>query len=224
MYRPLKSIQLQQDIDALLMWSKTWLLTFNIAKCKHLRIGPQSHSAAYTLDGIGIDSVEHIRDLGVIIDSDLKFHYHVNSAVSKANRILSLISKSFVNLSVDMLPVLYKSLVRPLLEYSNLIWGPFYIHDKRLIESIQRRATRLVTAVKHYPYPDRLRILNFPSLSYRRKRGDMIALYQILQGHIDLNISDHFNFPTYTSTRGHMMKLFKSRSSSRIRSNFFHIE
>ena len=213
--------QLQQDIDALLMWSKTWLLTFNIAKCKHLRIGPQSHPAAYTLDGIGIDSVEHIRDLGVIIDSDLKFHYHVNSAVSKANRILSLISKSFVNLSVDMLPVLYKSLVRSLLEYGNLIWGPFYIHDKRLIESIQRRATRLVTAVKHYPYPDRLRILNFPSLSYRRKRGDMIALYQILRGHIDLNISDHFNFPTYTSTRGHMMKLFKSRSSSRVRSNFF---
>ena len=65
------------------------------------------------------------------------------------------------------------------------------------------------------------RILNFPSLSYRRKRGDMIALYQILRGHIDLNISDHFNFPTYTSTRGHMMKLFKSRSSSRVRSNFF---
>ena len=61
-----------------------------------------------------------MRDLGVIIDSDMKFHSHVSNAVSKANRILQLSSKSFVNLSPDMLPVLYKSLVRPLLEYGNL--------------------------------------------------------------------------------------------------------
>ena len=77
-----------------------------------------------------------MRDLGVIIDSDMKFHSHVSSAVSRANQVLSLISKSFINLSPDMLLILYKSMVRPLLEYGNLIWGPFYIQDQRLVESI----------------------------------------------------------------------------------------
>ena len=71
-----------------------------------LRIGSPSHTTTYTLDGVAIDSVVSMRDLGVIIDSDLKFHSHVNTAVSKANRILSLLNRSFVNLSTDMLPIL----------------------------------------------------------------------------------------------------------------------
>ena len=78
--------QLQHDIDALFKWSKLWLLSFNISKCKHLRIGQQSHPSSYTLDGTTIDSVVNMRDLGVI-DSELKFHSHTNSAASKANRI-----------------------------------------------------------------------------------------------------------------------------------------
>ena len=78
-------VQLQHDINALLDWRKLWLRTFNISKCKHLRIGPPSHSTTYTLDGVAIDCVASMRDLGVIIDSDLKFHSHVNTAVSKAN-------------------------------------------------------------------------------------------------------------------------------------------
>ena len=100
-----------------------------------------------------------MRDLGVIIDSDVKFHSHVNSAVSKANRILSLIRKSFVNL-------VYKTLVRPLLAYGYLIWGPFYILDQRLVENIQQRATCLVPSMRHLPYTDQLKKLDIPSLSY----------------------------------------------------------
>ena len=71
------------DINALLEWSKLWLLSFNISKCKHLGIGPQSHSIAYIvlMHGITIDFVDNMRDLGVIIDSDMKFHSHVSSAV-----------------------------------------------------------------------------------------------------------------------------------------------
>ena len=73
-----------------------------------------------------------------------------------------------------MLPILYKTLVRSLLEYGNLIaMGPaFYIQDQRSVESIQRRATHLVPGMRHLPYTaDRLRNLDIPSLSYRRKRG-----------------------------------------------------
>ena len=162
-----------------------------------------------------------MRDLGVIIDSDVKFHSHVNSAVSKANQILSLISKSFVNLSSDMLPIFYKTLVRPLLEYGNLIWGPLYILDQRSVENIQRRATRLVPGMRYLPYTDRLRNLDIPSLSYRRKRGNMISLYQIFQDHIDLNISNFFVLASYLSTRENSKKLFKSRFSCHAYSKFF---
>ena len=85
----------------------------------------------------------------------------------------------------------------------------------------QQRATRLVPGIGHLSYIDQLRTLNIPSLAYQRKRGDMLLLYQMFQGHIDLSISDFFALARYSSTRGHSRKIFKSRFSCRARSNFF---
>ena len=106
-----------------------------------------------------------------------------------------------------MLPILYKSLVRPLLEYGNPVWGPFYIQDQKIVESIQRRATRLVPGIRHLTYADRLSILNIPSLLYRRKRVDIITLYQIFHGLVDLELLDFFSLSSYSPTRGHSRKL-----------------
>ena len=76
------------------------------------------------------------KDLGIIIDNELKFHKHTAMAIKKANRILGLIKKSFVNLDTNSLPLLYKSLVRPHLEYGNIIWGPHYKEDQKALEKV----------------------------------------------------------------------------------------
>ena len=77
----------------------------------------------------------------------------------------------------------------------NPVWGPFYIQDQKIVESIQQRATRLVPGIRHLTYADRLSILNVPPLLYRRKRGDMITLYQIFHGLVDLKLSDFSHCP-----------------------------
>ena len=104
--------------------------------------------------------------------------------VSKANRILLFVNRSFVNLSTDMLPILYKSLVTPLLEYGSLIWGPFYILDQRLVENVQQRATHLVPGIGHLSYIDRLKTLNIPSLAYWGNMGICFYYYQMFQGYM----------------------------------------
>ena len=73
-----------------------------------------------------------------------------------------------------MLLQLYKSFVRPILEYGNTVWGPMFVLDQQSVEKIQRRATKLVREIKDLSYVDRLRNLNLPSLRYRRTRGDLI--------------------------------------------------
>ena len=78
--------------------------------------------------------------------------------------------------------MLYKSLVRPVLEYANAVWDPFFSKDKEMIEKVQKRATRMISSLKTLPYEERLRALNLPSLYYHRKRGDMILVYQIFHG------------------------------------------
>ena len=120
-------------------------------------------------------------------------------------------------ISVDTLPVLYKTLVRPHLEYGNLIWGPFNRADQKLIERVQRRATRLVPEIKGLPYPERLRRLGLPSLYYRRRRGDMIAMYQVFNGGMDIQPDEFFSLAPSVGTRGHSMKLRKPQAHSRVR-------
>ena len=70
------------------------------------------------------------------MDSKLKFHIHTDFTANKVNRILGLISKVFECKDSDIMLKLYESLVQPLLEYNNAIWGPYYIMDKQRIETI----------------------------------------------------------------------------------------
>ncbi|XP_043199278.1 uncharacterized protein LOC122368991 [Amphibalanus amphitrite] len=130
-------------------------------------------------------------DLGDL-DDELKFRQHASAAVAKANQILAVIRRSFVLINECTLPLLYKSLVRPHLEYGNLVWGPFNRADQKLVERVQRRATRMVANLRHLPYQERLRALKLPSLYYRRKRGDMIFTYQMFHGGVDVEVTDLF--------------------------------
>ena len=84
--------------------------------------------------GHDLENVSQEKDLGVIIDEDLKFHKHTAAVVKKANNILSLINKSFESLDRDTLPKLFTTLVRPHLEYGNAVWGPFYKLDQKAVD------------------------------------------------------------------------------------------
>ena len=76
-----------------------------------------------------IDSTDSYKDLGFISDHQLKFHLHSNEVTVKANQLLRLIRKSFDHLDSEMLTKLFTAFVRPTLEYSNAVWGPFFVLD-----------------------------------------------------------------------------------------------
>ena len=88
----------------------------------------------YTM--IGCDIEQMLRQMGILIDNQLKFHQHSSTAISKATRrLLGLISKSFINLSPLTFLHLYKVIVRPYLEYGNIIWRRNYKVDEDSVEN-----------------------------------------------------------------------------------------
>ena len=96
-----------------------WNLYFNADKCKVMHVGINNQRFYYTMKlnytkTINIVKYEEEKDLGVIFDCKLSFDVHIQSAISKANKIVG--RKSFI--------LLYKSLVRPHLEYAK-IWFPY---------------------------------------------------------------------------------------------------
>ena len=142
------------------------------------------------------------QQLGVLIDDELKFHKQTAAAIKTANRVLGVVKKSFSYFDDKNLPLIYKSLIRPHLEYGNIVWGPFYREDKMAIERVQRRATKLVPRIKHYTYGERLRELHLPSLLHCRRRGDMMFAYKLVTERLNINNDDFFRI-SHLTTRGH---------------------
>ena len=64
------------------------------------------------------------KDLGVMIDEDLKFNSHINTIVNKANSIMGAIRRAFQHLDSATFLKVYKGLVRPHLEYGVQVWHP----------------------------------------------------------------------------------------------------
>ena len=150
---------------------------FNMKKCKHMHLGLDIASSYYMSSATGnveIEEVKEEKDLGVVIDNKLNFRQHISSKVSTANRNLGIIFRTFTYLNQEMFSNLYKSTVRPHLEYASVIWSPLYKNDKITLENVQRRATRLVPALKGLSYPERLKRLGLPTLEYRRERADVV--------------------------------------------------
>jgi len=96
--------------------------------------------------------------------------------------ILGIIKRNFIYLDEDAM--LYKSLVRSNLEYTNSVWNPHRLGLIKDLEKVQMRATKLVITIKNLTYKDRLKRLKLPTLKYRRIRDDMIEVYKILTNKI----------------------------------------
>ena len=95
-----------------------------------------------------------------------------------------------------------------------MVGCPSYKEDMMKIERVQRRATRLIPEIHNRSYQER------PSLAYRRRRGDMIYLYKIMSGNINIRREDFFA-ASQCNTRGHSQKVFKPRAIKHSRVHTF---
>ena len=82
------------------------------------------------------------RDLGILVDSELNFSSHYEAVVKKASKVAGMIRRNFSCEDDKMLATLYKSLVRPILEYGHCSTRPYYSKDIDALENVQRRITK----------------------------------------------------------------------------------
>ena len=161
-----------------------------------MHIGNGNPGHKNNLNGTVLAEMKSERDLGVVIDNELKFSKHIKGIVAKANRMLGLMKISFESIDKDMFLSLYKTLIRPLLEYCVHAWSPHLQRDINLLENVQRRATKIVREIRHLEYEDRLIFLELPKLEDRRKRGDMILTYRLIHGEEGIGYDKFFELAT----------------------------
>jgi ribonuclease P/MRP protein subunit RPP40 len=219
-------VELQRDLDEMQKWATEWQMRFHLDKCKVLRIGRGHPDFQYTMCKQGepphtLEESSVEKDLGVFVDNQLSFSKHIQEAISKTNRLLGVIRRTYKFLDEVSWNLLYKGLVRPKLEYGVTVWSPRLQRDIDGIENIQRRATKMIPGFKDLSYEERLQRLRLPTLVYRRLRGDMIEVFKYMNNYYDVQVDGIFKRAISTRTRGHSKKIFKQSSNRPLRSHFF---
>lgn len=186
---------LHQQLNAFADWCNLNRMEVNPAKCSVISFSRKKQHIlhSYTLSGEVIKRVSQVKDLGVILDTQLSFKQHVDYAVGKASRVLGFIfrtAKEFTD--IYCLKSLYCSLSRSILEYCSVVWTPHYNNGVLRIESVQRRFLRY--ALRRLPWSDpfrlpsyqsRCQLIDLESLSVRRDTARALLLSDVLQGRID---------------------------------------
>jgi ribonuclease P/MRP protein subunit RPP40 len=129
------------------------------------------------------------------------------------------LNKVFRKSSPAIFAKLYKTYVRPVLEFANCVWTPVLQRDIQLLESVQRRATRVPFGRSRPQYTARLSLMGIPSLSARRVRGDLLVVFRALSSE-QSPIRHLFTLHEGGRTRGHSLKLLKDRFVTTARQYF----
>ena len=216
---------LQGALDSLCSWaSSSALVEFSEEKCVSLSLFSSPPTVPYVLKmtsrEVSLRSAVSENDLGVRIDARLDFVDHVRECVLGAKRKLGVLWRCFRYLDSASFLMLYKSIVRPQLEFCSPVWGSLSAALSDSVESVQRRATWLVPELRHLSYPARLRQLGLPTLAYRRFRADLLAARGLLQSTDPVGSRVLLRRPQNV-TRGHSLMLEKRRLKTKIGRRFF---
>ena len=168
-----------------------------------------------------IKVVDSHRDLGVVVDSVLKFHDHIRQAANKAGGVMNNLLKSTVCRSPDFMKKLFVSDVRPIIDFASQVWNLGYIEDMKMLESIQRRWTKKIDGMENYSYGERLKLLDLFSIKGRLLRSDLILCWKIFHGESVIQPNDMFTLAPLTGTRGHCYKVQIQHSEIEARRRFF---
>ena len=114
---------LQDDINILQEWEKTWTMEFNPSKCQVLHIfrsrRPIKHS--YTMHRQVLDSIDHAPYLAIDISSD---HY-INRVTTNASKCLGFLKRNIKTKHSGIRKTFYKTTVRQKVEYASSVWSPY---------------------------------------------------------------------------------------------------
>ena len=215
------SLTLQNDLNKIINWSKTWQMKFNTDKCKVIHFGRSNVKHDYVMENSVLESVDEEKDLGVVISKQLNFSKQCTEAIKKANRALGFIFRSFEFKSKCIVMPLFKSLVRPHLEYAVQFWSPYLRKDIEKIEGVQRRATKMIPELRGKPYPQRLRELGLHSLETRRLRGRLIETFKILNKFENIDYEIFFQYDYNDMTRSNGQKLCHKRFQANYAKYFY---
>ena len=203
--------QLQNCLDSIAEWAANWQMDISVEKCFVMKIGSFSSKFNYKINGTTLSYVNSIKDLGIIVDTNLSYSTHCCAISKKASRRANMILRAFQTRNLDSLVTVFKTFVRPILEYATPVWSPHLIKSKKLVELVQRKFTKRAFYRCFHdcttPYEKRLTIARLDCLETRRIKFDLLFLFKMLCGNVDLDFDEFLQFDDKHKRNRHCLQL-----------------
>ena len=209
-------------------------MSFNLDKCVVMHLGCNNLQHLYHMNEYAMKTTELEKGIGVYMHSSLKPSAHIAESVKKANRALGILLRCLTFRDKYHFIRLYKMYVRCHLEYAVQAWNPWLKQDVENIEAVQKRAIRCCFGLVGDSYEDKLQEVGLTTLVDRRRRGDMLETYKIMNEIDDVDYRTWFTKvdEQHQKTRqavtisevGTVLatdNLMKPKSKLEIRKNFF---
>ena len=210
------AVNLQEDLFHIYQWSVTNNMQFNDLKFELLRYGKDAElklSTAYISPSFNlIEEKPNVKDLGVTLSSDATFKTHINNIVESAKNMASWILRTFQARDPTTILTLYKSLVRPILEYSSVLWTPIQKGEIQRLEEIQQSILRKIKGISSN-YNQALKQLKLYSLERRRERYIVIQIWKMIEGIVPSLNPSLIQQSSTQQRRGRMLQVHKLAST-----------
>jgi hypothetical protein len=217
----LDTVNIQEDLNSVSAWAESRQLTLAFQKCVCMHLGSSNPTTDYILGNSPLAQVNTLKDLGVWFTSSVSFSTQCSEIARTGFMKVNVMYNNFISRSPSLLLKLYVTFIRPGLEYATEIWSPHLIRDIELVERVQRLFTRRLPCFQSLSYTERLAKLGLKSLSRRRIERDLVMVYKITHGLVNINQDLLLTFATENRTRGHNFKLAVERTSLNLRKFFF---
>ena len=181
--------ELNDDLVKINDWAYQWKMTFNpdISKQAHevvfSRKIMQSNHSPLTFNNIPVAQVKSQKHLGIILDKKLNFDEHLDKILAKVNKVIGTIRILQHVLPRSALLTIYKSFIRPHLDYGDIIYDKAFNEAfKSKLESVQYNAALAITgAIKGSSSEKVYQELGLESLGLRRWYRKMIFFFKIIK-------------------------------------------
>ena len=168
---------INSQLHEIFSWLSSKSLQINTHKSKYILFShcPQSYFNTFPPVQISNSKIERVfsfKYLGLFLKPNLSWSLHITSICNKAKRVLGLIYRQFYkHCPHSTLMTLYKTLVRPMLEYCSIVWDPSSNLASASLESVQFFVLKLISKSWSSSYSTLLSTLKLPTLRHRRKKG-----------------------------------------------------
>ena len=188
------SVQLNQDLVCIQKWAKQWKMSFNPDPEKQAVEVLFSQKQINRLhpplffNGIQVKSQDKHKHLGLLLDTKLSFFDHISEKINKSYKIIGTLRFLSKYLSLHSLDQIYKMMVRPHLDYCDVIYHiprastqPFNLNSQmEKLEKVQYNAALAITGAWRGTSRSKLyEELGWESLSDRRWSRRLLQFYKI---------------------------------------------